>query len=62
MQIHSAIPEIFDSQTKTKEVTDSAKNRTRRSLLRAITIILQPLYMSTPVSQHLQSSRSRGFC
>jgi len=35
-QIRSAIPEIFDSQTKKyKKVTGSAKNRTLRSLLRA---------------------------
>jgi len=42
-QIRSAVPEIFDSQskkTKTKQnkVTDSAKNRTLRSLLHVVTI------------------------
>ena len=36
-QIRSAVPEIFDSQTKWQTVTDSAKNRTSRSLLRAVT-------------------------
>jgi len=38
-QIRSAIPEIFDSQTNkitNKKVTDSAKNKTLRSLLRAV--------------------------
>jgi len=36
VQIRSAVPEIFDSQTKT--VSESAKNRTLRSSLRVVKI------------------------
>ena len=38
VQIHSAVPKVFDSQTKKDKVTDSTKNRTLRSSLCMVTI------------------------
>jgi len=60
-QMHSAIPEIFDSQTK--KVTDSAKNRTLRSLLRVVTsaIYSQRLSCITYGGRELRSNQLRRF-
>jgi len=56
-QMRSPIPEIFNSQTK--KVTDSAKNRTLRSLLHAVTSATYPQRLSciTYGGRELRSNR-----
>jgi len=63
-QIHSAVPEIFHTQTKKTPQTHSVKNRIFRSSLHAVIILqchlplFQQLWLSVEVADHCQQQNN----